>query len=586
MPPSSTTRLCRSLHTNPALTLRSTSIPFAWRTLLLASAFFLVLVFNADHVRGQTPPDEAPPPDDHGDTASAATNVPVGSFAVGRIDPSTDFDYFEFDLTNQHGPTDVWIYTLSNFDTIGDLYDSDLDLVTSNDDSRVSGRFTSFHIRALLEPGIYYVSVGSYEQEQVGDYNLFVELVFNPSDSIDDPTQLDLYSPAPGRLDIRGQSHYFRMDFTEHTYVYIHAENMPLYDEDQKRLHLVHLDAIIFDAEGQEVPVNVYDIGVSGFLVRDDFAPGTYHLKVTTYPDQYDHHFPAFYTIQAWLDRVYPQVLESCGNATNAIYGPTVDPLFACQWHLRQRNGEDVNVVPTWNQGYTGEGITVAVVDNGMDWTHEDLIDNVDISLNHDYTGEGDIHHPYAHHGTNVAGVIAARDNDVGVRGVAPRATIYGYNLLAVLDSADALLDDVRVADAAARNAEVTALSNNSWGPPDSPRAELPSALWELAIENGVTKGYDSKGVFYVWAAGNGHLRGDDANLDGFANFYAVTAACAVNELGTRSTYSEMGASLWVCAPSNNPFEEGYRGIVTTENSDRYSYSFGGTSSRPPPSPA
>ena len=65
-----------------------------------------------------------------------------------------------------------------------------------------------------------------------------------------------------------------------------------------------------------------------------------------------------------------------------------------------------------------------------MDWTHEDLVDNVDSSLNHDYTGEGDIHHPFSHHGTNVAGLIAARDNDIGVRGVAPRATIYGHNLL------------------------------------------------------------------------------------------------------------------------------------------------------------
>ena len=95
----------------------------------------------------------------------------------------------------------------------------------------------------------------------------------------------------------------------------------------------------------------------------------------------------------------------------------------------------------------------------------------------------------------------------------------------------------------------VTAVSNNSWGSVDGPEADAANSLWELAIENGVTRGYDGKGVFYVWAAGNGHLRGDDSNLDGFANFYAVTAACAVNELGARSTYSEMGANLWVCAP-------------------------------------
>ena len=231
-----------------------------------------------------------------------------------------------------------------------------------------------------------------------------------------------------------------------------------------------------------------------------------------------------------------------------------------------------------------GEGINVAVVDTGMDWTHEDLVDNVDSSLNHDYTGEGDIYHPFAHHGTNVAGLIAARDNDIGVRGVAPRATIYGHNLLdAPSPPGSVEIADTDIADAMGRNADVTAVSNNSWGAVDGPEASPSSALWQLAVKNGVTRGYDGKGVFYVWAAGNGHEDGDDANLDGFANFYAVTAACAVNEAGARSWYSEMGASLWVCAPSNHPrTEEEYRGIVTTENSDRYIDDFGGTSAATP----
>ena len=191
---------------------------------------------------------------------------------------------------------------------------------------------------------------------------------------------------------------------------------------------------------------------------------------------------------------------------------------------------------------------------------------------------------PYSHHGTNVAGLIAARDNDQGVRGVAPRATIYGHNLLdAPLPTGSDEISDFDIAHAAGNNSGVTAVSNNSWGSVDGPEADGAPALWELAIENGVTRGYDGRGVFYVWAAGNGHLRGDDSNLDGFANFYAVTAACAVNEAGARSYYSEMGANLWVCAPSNHPrTEEGYRSIVTTENSDRYIDDFGGTSAATP----
>ena len=322
-----------------------------------------------------------------------------------------------------------------------------------------------------------------------------------------------------------------------------------------------------------------------GFIIQDDFAPGSYTLELTTPADDYETTYPGFYTIQAFEDVVHNEFIENCEAQSQSIDDPSIgDSLYACQWHLDQPNGEDVNVKPVWDQGITGEGINVAVVDTGMDWTHEDLVDNVDSSLNHDYTGEGDIYHPFSHHGTNVAGLIAARDNDIGVRGVAPRATIYGHNLLdAPSPPGSVEIADTDIAHAAGNNMGVTAVSNNSWGSVDGPEADGAPALWELAIENGVTRGYDGRGVFYVWAAGNGHDDGDDSNLDGFANFYAVTAACAVNEAGTRSYYSEMGANLWVCAPSNHPrTEEEYRGIVTTENSDRYIDDFGGTSAATP----
>ena len=60
-----------------------------------------------------------------------------------------------------------------------------------------------------------------------------------------------------------------------------------------------------------------------------------------------------------------------------------------------------------------------------------------------------------------------------------------------------------------------------------------------------------------------------------------MTAVCAVNDQDTRSTYSEMGANLWVCGPSKDR-REGYRGIVTTENYDHYRDDFGGISAATP----
>ena len=69
--------------------------------------------------------------------------------------------------------------------------------------------------------------------------------------------------------------------------------------------------------------------------------------------------------------------------------------------------------------------------------------------------------------------------------------------------------------------------------------------------------------------------------MDEIANFYAVTGVCAVNEAGWRIGYSEAGASLWVCAPSGD-FARRHASIVTTENSNRYRYTFDGTSAATP----
>ena len=261
------------------------------------------------------------------------------------------------------------------------------------------------------------------------------------------------------------------------------------------------------------------------------------------------------------------------------------DPLYGCQWHLHNEGqlkgagDEDINAEQAWATTL-GSGVNVAVVDDGMQPNHEDLVANVDSSKNYDYIlGGNDIfeENPLVH-GTRVAGVIAARDNSTGMRGVAPRATVYAYNLL---DEPN----DTNEADAMTRNMSVTAVSNNSWGPWDRLRPSRAPRIWELAVDAGVADGFGGKGVFYVFSAGNGHEYGDYSNLDGYANYYAVTAACAVDDLGERASYSEMGANLWVCAPSR---QSGRAGIATTENRrkgesfDRYVDTFGGTSAAAP----
>ena len=160
------------------------------------------------------------------------------------------------------------------------------------------------------------------------------------------------------------------------------------------------------------------------------------------------------------------------------------------------------------------------------------------------------------------------------MRGVAPGAKMYGYNLLVKRT-------DANEADAMSRNSTTTAISNNSWGPGDYGRPQHATEVWELAVKDGVTNGYGGKGVFYAWAGGNGHLFNDRSNLDEMASFYGVTAVCAVGHDDKRSSYSETGSNLWVCAPSNSG-RVGQPRIATTDNGHRYRGTFGGTSAATP----
>ncbi|MCE2456656.1 MAG: S8 family serine peptidase [Dehalococcoidia bacterium] len=372
------------------------------------------------------------------------------------------------------------------------------------------------------------------------------------------------------------EEEYWRLDFTTQTYVVIDAVTSSK----------VSLDAEILDASGTELGENIYSfdgflgyVPGDGLIIRERLSPGTYFIRVKLASRLEPRPVP--YSIVASEDVQFAQYFDTCNARTQALNNPSIsDPLYACQWHLESNEYVDINIESAWDAGALGEGVNVALVDQGLDYRHEDLKDNVDLTLSHDYNDEDEIYDRSEHHGTHVAGILAARDNSVGMRGVAPRATLFGYNPLSGFTRISEL------ADAMTRNADITAVSNNSWGIRQSVRAKRVSTLWERAIESGLDTGYGGKGTFYVFSGGNGHLLGDDSNLDEYANYYGVTAACSVQGWGARAPHSEMGANLWVCAPSNErPGVRGLAGrfgVVTTEHSDNYVQDFGGTSAAAP----
>ena len=536
----------------------------------MAVSVALCLVVSPGEVAAQ-------PIDRHGDTFATATPLTLGSSVYGHVHDGDDWDVFRIDLTGASGTTDVWAYTTGDddtTDTVGGIYDGGENLIAFNDDAFMRHGIRNFGLRKTVPPGIYYIVVVSYEGEPT-NYTLHTEAVTGPGSDPDTAARLDLDAPTGGTIDETGDADYFRLDFTETNHLIIEALS----------LNRTPIVADLLDSEGEKVSANIYPrslIGsgfrtLVGFEISDDLGPGTYYVRITSPLVTVPRPIP--YYIVAIEDTEYADFIEECEASTRSLNNPRiVDPLFACQWHLNSSNDRDINVEPVWTDGIMGEGVNIAVVDDGMYHAHEDLKDNLDTSLNFDYTGLGNIYQPFEHHGTHVAGIVAARDNDIGVRGVAPRATIYGYNLLAGQES---IFNEV---DAMTRNGVVTAVSNNSWGPFDGPWLGPANSFWERAVDYGITHGYNGNGTFYVFAAGNGHLLGDDSNFDEYANYYGVTAACSVDSRDARAGYSEMGANLWVCAPANDRPGSlgGTFGILTTENSDRYERDFAGTSAAAP----
>ncbi|XP_053380094.1 proprotein convertase subtilisin/kexin type 4-like [Mercenaria mercenaria] len=52
------------------------------------------------------------------------------------------------------------------------------------------------------------------------------------------------------------------------------------------------------------------------------------------------------------------------------------DAQWSNQWHLRTSQTPSMNVYNAWDKGFNGSGVTIAIVDDGIDIDHSDLLDN------------------------------------------------------------------------------------------------------------------------------------------------------------------------------------------------------------------
>lgn len=267
------------------------------------------------------------------------------------------------------------------------------------------------------------------------------------------------------------------------------------------------------------------------------------------------------------------------------------DTLFGNQWHLRNTAqgaagpgavaGNDVNIVSAWDQ-VTGDGVNIAIVDDGVELSHADLAGNLRTDIDIDINGGDSDPSPQGgdSHGTSVAGVASAVGNNAtGVIGAGFDAALIGVRLLG------APANDFQEAQGLGHlvNPPVAGdrvwISSNSWGPIDNGSTiETFGPLTKAAIENGITNGRGGRGIVYTWAGGNGRQNSDFANFDGYASSRYTIGVGASGANGVVSYYSESGSSLLVNAPSS--WING--SITTTTIGNNYTTFFGGTSSATP----
>lgn len=114
----------------------------------------------------------------------------------------------------------------------------------------------------------------------------------------------------------------------------------------------------------------------------------------------------------------------------SAMHIGSDESYYAYQWHL-----PSISAPEAWNGGQTGLGARVAILDTGIWYLHPDLYGNVDFAASTSFVpGTTDFIDDHGH-GTHVAGIVAAIDNNWGSIGVAPSATLIGVKVLSASGS-------------------------------------------------------------------------------------------------------------------------------------------------------
>eukprot|EP01097_Dermamoeba_algensis_P004841 TRINITY_DN3107_c0_g3_i1.p1 TRINITY_DN3107_c0_g3~~TRINITY_DN3107_c0_g3_i1.p1 ORF type:complete len:888 (-),score=224.87 TRINITY_DN3107_c0_g3_i1:700-3363(-) len=255
-----------------------------------------------------------------------------------------------------------------------------------------------------------------------------------------------------------------------------------------------------------------------------------------------------------------------------------VNPMFDSQWHLRNTGqaggtqGEDVRAIDTFVTGFTGKGVTVAVLDDGVEWSHPDFSGKVNLDISFDYLDDVSDPSPKSdtdRHGTSVAGLIAGADNDVCGVGVAMNAQLAVFRAVGSVP-----ITNSELADAFLTHSDVIDVYSNSWGNGEI-YLDIDDNVQPISdvLRRTAKTGRKGKGGVILFAAGNDRSTFRTTNEDVYTTSPYTIVVGASHDGGQVTSYSTPGSSVFLCAPSG---DDGRSHLFTTDRSGSRGYDASG----------
>jgi len=257
------------------------------------------------------------------------------------------------------------------------------------------------------------------------------------------------------------------------------------------------------------------------------------------------------------------------GDISGGNGEPSGEPYYKYAWHFDSQNsvsqgvesivtGSDINILTAW-QTSMGEGVKVAVIDDGFDINHEDLKENIAIVYNVD-DDSNDVSNTNGDgtgmHGNTCAGFIVSPINGKGSLGSAPKSKLIGIKLISSEDA-----ETIKAFEYAQQQG--AKVINCSWGTSNVSQA-VTAKLKEV---------YDA-GITVVFASGNYANSLDEPNVNDESEVEWVIGVGASSEVNDVTTYSDYGSNIDVIAPGGDT--ELYLGILGLDDTG----SFGDTNQK------